>query len=104
MGLNLQHCARMAFVGLDDSFEQMYQAVRRCWRFGQSREVHSHIVSAESLGAIKHNVERKERQMEEMQASMVKHMQGAMDMGQQAGIEKTEYQPTVDMVLPAWVA
>lgn len=104
MGLNLQHCARMAFVGLDDSFEQMYQAVRRCWRFGQSREVRSHIVSAESLGAIKHNVERKERQMEDMQAAMVEHMRDAMDAGQAASIEKTEYNPTVDMTLPAWVA
>lgn len=92
MGLNLQHCARMAFVGLDDSFEQMYQAVRRCWRFGQDREVHSHIVSAESLGAIKSNVERKEQQMEEMQASMVEHMRTMMEkeiMG--AYNEKTEY-------------
>lgn len=105
MGLNLQHCARMAFVGLDDSFEQMYQAVRRCWRFGQVREVHSHIVSAESLGAIKQNVERKERQMEEMQASMVEHMASMMHRdAQSAGIEKNEYNPTVDMVIPDWVA
>lgn len=105
MGLNLQHCARMAFVGLDDSFEQMYQAVRRCWRFGQTREVHSHIVSAESLGAIKQNVERKERQMEEMQASMVEHMALMMQKPAfSAAIEKTEYEPQHDMVLPAWVA
>ena len=95
----------MAFVGLDDSFEQMYQAVRRCWRFGQGREVHSHIVSAESLGAIKQNVERKERQMEAMQASMVEHMRGMMERATSAAaIEKTEYNPTQDMVLPAWVA
>lgn len=92
MGLNLQHCARMAFVGLDDSFEQMYQAVRRCWRFGQDREVHSHIVSAESLGAIKKNVERKEKQMEEMQASMVDHMREMMDKGaESAKSEKADY-------------
>jgi hypothetical protein len=105
MGLNLQHCARMAFVGLDDSFEQMYQAVRRCWRFGQSREVHSHIISAESLGAIKQNVERKERQMEEMQASMVEHMVGMMQKQvSAAAVEKTEYDPQHEMMLPAWVA
>jgi len=92
MGLNLQHCARMAFVGLDDSFEQMYQAVRRCWRFGQTREVHSHIVSAESLGAIKKNVERKEKQMEEMQASMVDHMRDMMEKGaESARSEKADY-------------
>lgn len=104
MGLNLQHCARMAFVGLDDSFEQMYQAVRRCWRFGQEREVHSHIVSAESLGAIKQNVERKEMQMEAMQASMVEHMRDMMQKTvSAAGVEKTEYHPTVEMVIPDWI-
>ena len=92
MGLNLQHCARMAFVGLDDSFEQLYQAVRRCWRFGQSREVHSHIVSAESLGAIKQNIERKEQQMAEMQKSMVEHMRGAMSSDHDAlAREKMDY-------------
>lgn len=93
MGLNLQHCARMAFVGLDDSFEQLYQAVRRCWRFGQTREVYSHIVSAESLGAIKQNIERKERQMAEMQKSMVEHMRGAMSNDHDAlAREKMEYE------------
>lgn len=96
MGLNLQHCARMAFVGLDDSFEQMYQAVRRCWRFGQTREVHAHIVSAESLGAIKQNVERKEQQMDEMQASMVEHMKTMMQKGVKgAAMEKTQYREDV---------
>ena len=36
-GLNLQNCARMAFVGISFSFEESYQAIRRCWRFGQAR-------------------------------------------------------------------
>lgn len=96
MGLNLQHCARMAFVGLDDSFEQMYQAVRRCWRFGQERPVDVHIVTADSLGAIKQNVERKETQMQEMQSSMVQHMRAFMDR-EVRGVttEKSEYQRAV---------
>lgn len=102
-GLNLQHCARMVFVGLDDSFEQMYQAVRRCWRFGQSCEVHSHIISAESLGAIKQNIQKKESQMEEMQAAMVSHMRAAMDVGGQLETQKTEYAPAIDTVIPAWL-
>lgn len=92
MGLNLQHCARMAFVGLDDSFEQMYQAVRRCWRFGQIRPVDVHIVTAESLGAIKANVQRKEEQMADMQASMVDHMRAFMDQEVTgAKVEKSDY-------------
>ena len=77
-GMNWQNCHQMAFVGLDDSYEQMYQAVRRCWRFGQTKPVDVHIVTAEALGAIKANIQRKEKQMEQMQLRMVEHMQDAM--------------------------
>jgi DNA modification methylase len=96
MGLNLQHCARQAFVGLDDSFEQFYQAVRRCWRFGQQREVYAHIVTAESLGAIKQNIQRKESQMVEMQSAMVEHMRDFMNK-EVTGVtmEKAEYKNNV---------
>lgn len=73
-GLNLQHCARMVFVGLDDSYEQYYQSVRRCYRFGQSRPVEVHIVSSEGEGAILKNIERKQQQATEMSQSMVEHM------------------------------
>ena len=60
-GLNWQHCARMAFVGVTDSFEAYYQAVRRCWRFGQKREVHVHIFASDAEGAVVANLRRKER-------------------------------------------
>lgn len=60
-GLNWQHCARMAFVGVTDSFEAYYQAVRRCWRFGQTRPVHVHIFASDAEGAIVANLKRKER-------------------------------------------
>lgn len=78
-GMNWQHCARMAFVGLDDSFEKFYQAVRRCYRYGQKRSVHVHVVIAESEGMILRNLKRKEKQHHEMSASMVDHMRGIMD-------------------------
>jgi DNA modification methylase len=73
-GMNWQHCRNMAFVGLDDSYEAQYQAMRRCWRFGQTREVNIHFVTADALGAIAQNIARKESQMNEMQESMVTHM------------------------------
>lgn len=60
-GLNWQHCARMAFVGVTDSFESYYQAVRRCWRFGQRRDVHVHLFSSVAEGAVAANLKRKER-------------------------------------------
>ena len=59
-GMNWQHCARMAFVGPSHSYEQVYQAIRRCWRFGQTRPVEVHIVCAETERAIVENYARKE--------------------------------------------
>lgn len=61
----------MAFVGLSDSFERYHQAVRRCWRFGQTREVVAYVVTADAEGAVVRNIERKERQMTEMMAELV---------------------------------
>lgn len=60
-GLNWQHAARMAFVGVTDSYEAYYQAVRRCWRFGQKRDVHVHVFASKSEGAVVANLKRKER-------------------------------------------
>lgn len=78
-GMNWQHCARMAFVGLDDSFEKFYQAVRRCYRFGQKRNVHVHLFTAENEGQILANLKRKEVQHHQMSASMIEHMKDIMN-------------------------
>lgn len=78
-GLNLQHCARMAFVGLDDSFEKFYQAVRRCYRFGQKRSVKVHLFTAENEGQILANLKRKEEAHHEMSAQMIDHMKEIMN-------------------------
>lgn len=59
-GLNWQHAARQAFVGVTDSFETYYQCVRRSWRFGQKRPVHVHIFSSRQEGAVVANLKRKE--------------------------------------------
>jgi superfamily II DNA or RNA helicase len=65
-GLNLQMCARMAFVGLTDSWESYFQAVRRCWRFGQTRPVEVHVYASELEGAVVDNIERKAEDAERM--------------------------------------
>jgi hypothetical protein len=75
-GMNWQVCHRMVFVGLSDSYEAFYQAVRRCWRFGQTEPVEVHIVTSSLDAEVVHNIERKERQMMDMGESMaanVKH-------------------------------
>lgn len=78
-GMNWQQCARIAFVGLDDSFEKFYQAVRRCYRFGQKRQVEVHLFTAENEGQILVNLKRKEVQHHQMSANMIEHMKEIMD-------------------------
>lgn len=78
-GINMQHCARMAFVGLDDSFEKFYQAVRRCYRFGQERNVHVHLFTAENEGQILANLKRKEQAHHELSENMVGFMKDIMN-------------------------
>lgn len=74
-GLNFQKCHKMIFVGLSDSFEQYYQAVRRCWRFGQDKPVDVYIITSEKEGAVVKNIKRKEKEFEEMLKGMISSTQ-----------------------------
>lgn len=73
-GMNLQNCHQMAFVGLSDSWEQYYQSIRRCWRFGQTESVSVHIVLSEAEQDIYHNVMRKEAEAKSMAENLVEHV------------------------------
>lgn len=70
-GLNWQHCARMVFVGLSDSYEAYYQSIRRCYRYGQGREVHAHVVLSDLEGQIAVNIARKEREASAISQALV---------------------------------
>jgi hypothetical protein len=76
-GLNLQSCARMAFVGLGDSFEAYFQCLRRCWRYGQTRPVSAHIVLSGAESPIYDNVIRKEREAGRLMDDLVTAMRQA---------------------------
>lgn len=106
LGLNLQQCADMAFVGLSDSYEQLYQSIRRCYRFGQKRPVNVHIITAETEGAVVSNIKRKERDAEETYDNMIAHMKdlNAAALHGASLRNKTTYTPTVPMTLPEWMA
>lgn len=73
-GMNFQNCARMVFVGLSDSYEAYYQAIRRCYRFGQTQPVHAHVVVSELESQIVANVRRKEEEAARMTERLVRHM------------------------------
>ena len=102
LGLNFQHCADMAYVGLSDSYEQLYQSIRRCWRFGQTKPVNVHIITAETEGAVVSNIKRKEREAEETYNNMIEHMKDLNAAALHGGTvrNKTEYKPTVAMTIP----
>lgn len=104
MGLNWQNSHNMVFVGIDDSFEKFYQAVRRQYRFGQKFPVNVHIIASDDEIAVKDNIQRKQKQHEILSEEMVKYMKGAMEkeiFG--ASIDKTEYIPQETMQLPSWI-
>lgn len=73
-GMNFQHCDRMAFVGLSDSYEAYYQCIRRCWRFGQTKPVDVHIIVSDAERGIVENVRRKETAAQEMSLGLIEHM------------------------------
>lgn len=69
-GMNWQHCRNMAFVGLSYSYEDYYQAIRRCWRFGQKNTVNVHITASESEKPILEIIKRKEEDHNTMKNEM----------------------------------
>lgn len=102
-GMNYQHCANTIFVGLNDSFEQLFQAVRRCWRFGQEREVTAYLISSELEGAVVANLQKKERKYEAMADAMVGHMKELTRTAVRGGrVAYSKYEPKQSMELPAW--
>jgi hypothetical protein len=103
-GMNWQHCRFMIFAGMDDSFEKYYQAVRRCYRFGQTETVEAHIITADTEGAVKDNIARKQEQGDEMASEMVAYMRDITKKQIQGASSGTEvYRPTVPIAIPAWV-
>ena len=103
-GMNWQGCHNMVFVGLSDSFEQQYQAIRRCWRFGQKMPVNVYIVTSEAEGSVKANVEEKERRAEKMIREMVNYTKEILKKDVRGTVRQmTRYKPTVKMELPSWL-
>jgi len=73
-GMNWQHCSNMAFVGLTHSYEQFYQSVRRCWRYGQTNDVTAHVVVAETEQAVLRSIQAKQAAADTMAEEMTKAM------------------------------
>jgi len=99
-GLNWQHAARMAFIGRSFSYETWYQAVRRCWRFGQTKAVHVHLAIAEGEDQIGRVIERKSADHIRMKRMMSAAMRRAL--GREV-LTKVSYNPTHYAEVPPWL-
>ncbi len=103
-GLNWQHCAHMCFVGVKDSYESTYQAIRRCWRFGQTRSVHVHVFASELEGEVVKNLERKERDafaMSEALSAETREVVRAEILGQKR--QTNVYGANTKAQVPSWM-
>jgi len=98
MGLNFQICSKQIWAGLGFSFEDYYQAVRRCWRFGQTKPVDVHIVFTDAEQSIEKTIARKESDHALMQTGMASAAQFLIE-----NRVRDKYQPTKTMELPKWI-
>jgi hypothetical protein len=95
-GLNWQHCNRMSYFP-SHSYEQYYQAVRRSWRFGQTRPVLIDIITTEGGRGMLENLQRKSDQADAMFESLVAHMNHAINIDQSTNF-------TTPMEVPTWLS
>lgn len=104
-GMNWQQCNKMIFVGLSDSFEAYYQAVRRCWRFGQTKPVDVYIVISDAEGCVKQNIERKQADAQRMTSELVKYTKDILTADINHTVRMSENYITVErMEIPSWIA
>jgi hypothetical protein len=98
-GMNYQHCRNILFVGVDDSWERRYQAIKRCHRFGQTQEVNVRTVFASCEYPVVQNLKRKQEQADRMGDRMISVIKGIAPVKSQ----KSVYNPIVNMELPTWL-
>lgn len=103
-GLNMQGCHQQIFCGLSDSWERFYQAIRRSWRFGQTKPVDVYIILSERELSVLENIKRKEQQNQQMQKEMTARMKSvALAEIQHTTRITTTYKPEVTMELPSFM-
>jgi len=95
LGLNMQHCAHVVTF-VTHSYEQFYQCVRRCWRFGQKRPVTLDVIATEGEVNVKRNMERKEALAAQMLDSVIRHMNDSLSLSAPRPARKTE--------VPSWLS
>lgn len=103
-GSNFQNCHNMVFCGLSDSYERFYQAVRRCWRFGQTEAVNVYVILSEREINVLRNIQRKQEQMDEMRKQMIALMK-EVTLSEIRNTTRitTDYKPEMKARMPKWM-
>lgn len=103
-GMNWQNCHNMIFFGLSNSYESLYQAVRRCWRFGQKHPVNVHIITSDIEQPVIDNIQRKHELAETMSVEMVKSMAEFTSAEiKQTKKETSPYEANYKFKVPSWI-
>lgn len=104
-GLNWQCCHNVIFCSLNDSYEQYYQAIRRCYRFGQKYKVNVYRVLSDGEINILNNIERKHNEFEYMQKKMSIYTKKYVRENLQVEFKEMDksYNPKIELKLPEWL-
>jgi hypothetical protein len=94
-GMNWQHCNNVIYFPTH-SYEQYYQAIRRCWRFGQKRDVNVDLFYTEGFENVVYNLDRKQKQADEMFSRLVEFMNNSLSIDKNIMYDKKEE-------LPSWL-
>ena len=98
LGLNWQHANTVIFASISHSYEQHYQAVRRAWRFGQTKPVTCHVIISDTEASIWNNVQRKAADHARMKRAMAEAMNGYQQQS-----AKRKYTRTPSVLLPSFI-
>ena len=103
-GMNWQNCHKMIFCGLSDSYEQFYQAIRRCYRFGQKEQVDVYVITSEAESSILENIKNKQQNHELMSREMLKVINTVTkEKLYKMSFEHSNYRPMKKIVMPRFI-
>ena len=103
-GMNFQKCHNMIFCGISDSYEKFYQAVRRCYRFGQENEVNVYVIISRRELSVLNNIKKKQEQHDKMSYEMVERTSEILKNEIHSTTKITEdYTADLQVVLPIWL-
>lgn len=103
-GMNFQQCNTMIFCGLSDSYERFYQAIRRCWRFGQKKPVDVYVLISRQEQAILQNIQCKKKQHDKLTKNMVKKTSEILKKELKNAHTITEdYNADIKIIIPEWL-